>query len=101
MSLEKNDSLKDRLRQEIGECLSSDLQNHLKKEVVILVSNELDLLEVALKVAQDDSAVVSGWMKSSLLARPSLQAIERWQKDPQAPFRSIIVQPFVLVQALS
>lgn len=101
MNQEDRQTLRARLQSEIGNCLSSDLRAHVKRGVVIVVSEELSLLEVAVAVAEDNTALVKGWIASERLKNPSSEQIEAWENSPDLPFISVIVRPYVLVQESS
>jgi hypothetical protein len=61
------------------------------------VSLELDLVEVALRIAHDDKEHIARWMKDGKVAKVSdAQALE-WQATDARLWASV-VSPFVLVQ---
>lgn len=93
-------ALRERLQSEIGPCLASDLQAHVKRGAVVVVDRELPLLEVALAVALDNTAEVQGWISQGRLKTPSIEQIALLEKAPELPFLSVIVRPYVLVQEL-
>lgn len=74
------------------------LKPHAERGALILVSNRLDLFDAAEKVAEDDAAVVEGWMQQGLIAKPTAEQIEAWDQDPGKRFLSLVVQPYVLAQ---
>lgn len=64
----------------------------------MLVDSDLDLLDVAVAVATDDSALVQRWMEVRALRRPTDEQIEAWRKETDESFTVVIVQPYVLAQ---
>jgi hypothetical protein len=65
---------------------------------MILVDPRLDLLEVAVTVARDDSERVKRWMRERQLRKPTEAQIEVWQNETGERFTIAIVQPYVLAQ---
>ncbi|MGZ3688700.1 MAG: DUF2288 domain-containing protein [Bdellovibrionota bacterium] len=92
------------LRQELSETLGevewSLVKPHLERGAVITVSLKLNLVEVAERVAADDTTQVSEWVQNGLLGKPSLSEIETWDKSPTRKVRSLVVQPYVLIQEI-
>lgn len=74
------------------------LRPHHEQGRLYCVAAGLDLAEVALAVARDDSAAVRGWLAAGTLAKPDADQLARWNADPTRPLNMVIVQPFVLVQ---
>jgi len=97
---ETQSSLRARLEKEIGTVLSSDLQAHVQRGVVVVVDETLSLLDVAVAVAEDDVTSVQGWIASARMKNPSQKQLDAWKNTPGGRFRSVIVRPYVLVQEL-
>lgn len=74
------------------------LKPHAERDALILVSTQLDLLEVGDKLADDAVEEVELWMKKGLISKPSSTQIEAWDAQPGKRFLSVIVQPYVLIQ---
>jgi hypothetical protein len=60
--------------------------------------SQLDLLEVAVAVAQDDGEQVQQWMAEQQLNRPTADQAEAWRTETGERFTTVIVQPHVLAQ---
>lgn len=88
------------LEKEKQEVSWDALNDHHKREAVFLVSPELDLTDVATKIAIDDVEAIRTWMKDALLKKPSGDEILEFQNDDELSFNFIIVQPYILVQEL-
>ncbi|MBU6375969.1 MAG: DUF2288 family protein [Bdellovibrionales bacterium] len=73
---------------------------HQERGAVIVVSQDLDLAEVGVKVSVDSVPEVSEWVKKGDLARPTEKQLEEWNETPGRHFRFLIVQPYVLIQVL-
>jgi hypothetical protein len=64
---------------------------------VVAVDNSLDLIEVAVGIAQDDTESVKKWMADGRLARlGDIQAAAWLQADVE--LWAVVVKPWVLVQ---
>jgi hypothetical protein len=60
----------------------------------------LDLVEVAVGIAQDDRAAVEGWLLAGALTRASDADAQDWlARDPV--FWAVVAAPWVLVQETS
>lgn len=71
---------------------------HARREAIIVVNKQLNLLDVAVAIAEDDSASVQTWIEQQLIHKPSFQDLSIWNDRPNKKFITLIVQPFVIVQ---
>ena len=101
MDKKKQPSLREKLQDEIGNCGWPHLKNHLRRDAVILLSRQLELIDVAMALAKDDSSGVQQWLEQGLIAKPTTEQIEYFDSDSSATFRFVIVQPFVLAIQLN
>jgi hypothetical protein len=92
------DELKAHLTNEVHRVDWQPLAPHARRGGLVLVDSRLDLVEVAVAVAEDDSGKVRRWMQSQQLLKPTLQQIETWQDETEERFTIVIVQPYVLAQ---
>ena len=97
MSDEGSEGLRASLAEGLGEAPWSMLEAHAKRDGLILVSPELDLLDVAVALAQDDGAAVSAWMNEGRLTKPDAAALTSYSEDAGRQWPFVIVAPFVLV----
>jgi hypothetical protein len=74
------------------------LRPHLERGGLILVARDLDIVEVGLKVATDDTAAVASWITGGELIRPSAEQIAARDVARDKPFLCLIVSPYVLIQ---
>jgi hypothetical protein len=93
-----SDELRRLLQNEVHRVDWRPLAPHAKRGGLVLVDAELDLVEVAVAVATDQSAAVQQWMEALQLRRPSEDQIRSWQNETEERFRVVIVQPYVLAQ---
>lgn len=92
--------LNERFQRDLAEVHWKDLRVHLQRDAVILVAAELDMLEAATAVAGDDRQKVAAWLAQGQLTKPAAEQIEAWEAHLDKPFRVLIVQPFILAQAV-
>ena len=93
------------LRAQLAETLDEAewewLIPHAKRDALVLVAEQLDLIDVGVAIASDDVAIVQNWISEALIAKPSLDQLSDWNSDRTKRFNTLIVQPYVLVQPLA
>ena len=92
------EELREHLSNEVHRVDWKPLAAHAKRGGLVLVHPSLDLVEVAVAVATDDSARVHEWMTAQQLTKPTEAQIEGWEGDREDRFTAVIVQPYVLAQ---
>src|SRR5689334_17438828 len=95
---DKNQEVLESLKETLDTAKWSWLEPHQARGAVILVAPELDLMDVAFRVATDDKASVEAWLQSQKLARPTADQVATWTEIPDKPFSIVVVQPYVLIQ---
>ncbi len=89
--------LRERLNAETGVLNWEELTPHFARGVVLRVSNDVDLIDVAEKVIQDDKTSIEGWMNSGDLRRATDDDARDWvTREPE--FWCVVSAPWVLVQ---
>jgi hypothetical protein len=90
-----------------GEVLSSyweDLAPHQQRGALLLLAPGLDLLDVAEAMARDKKERVANWLKGGQLRRAGEADRARYETDAEEEsgvrFQFVVVQPWVLAQAL-
>ncbi len=77
------------------------LRPHAARGALLVVSPSLRLLDVAMAIATNRSAVVALWVGQGLLRKPTPEELAAWTAQPAEPrFRFVIVQPYVLAELL-
>ena len=90
--------LKEKLNKDIADISWQELLPHARRDAVIIVKSELDLSEVAVAIAQDNTSSVQNWIASQSVAKPTADQLSQWNDNPQKQFTALIVQPFVVVK---
>ena len=91
-------SLKEKLEKDVANISWQDLQPHAKRDAIIVVKDELDLSEVAVAIAQDNTPSVQRWIGEQFISKPTSEELTHWNQTPQKQFTALIVQPFVIVK---
>ncbi len=88
---------KQQLQEQIAEINWQDLKPHAQRDALIIVDENLDLVEVGCAVANDQTNLVQNWISEQLIQKPTVQQLSIWNENPNKKFKTIIVQPFVLI----
>ena len=91
-------ALRAHLANEVHRVDLQPLLPHAKRGGLVLVDPRLDLVEVAVAVAKDDTAQVQRWMEARLLLKPTDAQVDSWKSETDERFTVVIVQPYVLAQ---
>lgn len=86
-----------KLNRETAKLTWHELQRHFAAGAVVEVEPSLDLIEVAVAFANDDSASVSGWMSKGGITKVDDQRAAHWLAN-EAAMWTVVVRPWVLVQ---
>ena len=82
----------------VDEAAWSLLRAHLERGGLILVDDNLDLVDAAVKVASNDTAPIEEWINTGKIGKPSETQIRSWDEDTQKKFSMLIISPYVLIQ---
>jgi hypothetical protein len=93
----KDTELHDKINRETARVQWSELERHFAHGSVIYVSEALDLVEAALRIAHDDKETIARWMAEGKIAKVSDLQAQTWQAA-EVPLWASVVSPFVLVQ---
>ena len=88
---------KTQLREDLANTDWSDLIPHAQRDALIVVNPDLDIVEVAYALAQDDVNLVQYWIQEGLIHKPTADELGLWNQEPKKQFKTLIVQPFVLI----
>jgi hypothetical protein len=94
------EELRQKINLETGQISWSELQKYFAKGNVIVVSPELDLIDVAARFAEDDKQTVGTWIASEMIKRALDDDAREWQ-ERQSHFWSVVVAPWILVQEIT
>lgn len=94
-------SLKERLEKDVADISWKDLQPHARRDAVIVITQDLELSEVAVAIAEDNTTLVRDWIGNRAIAKPTAEQLTDWNQQPEKQFTALIVQPFVVVKEVS
>ena len=90
--------LRTQLAEAVDEAAWEWLIPHVKRDVVVVVTKELDLLDVGVAIASDDVLSVQHWISEELVHKPFSEELTIWNIDKTKRFQALILPPYVLVQ---
>lgn len=91
------DELRAKLVTETARLPWTELQRFYARGQVVQIAPELDLIDVAIVVAQDDKAQVQAWMEQGRFGTVTTDQAQTWY-DNNASLWTVVVAPWVLVQ---
>jgi hypothetical protein len=95
-----SDELRAKLRSEIQAVDAAALVPHQRRDALLVLEPSVDLLDIAVAIAEDDVAVVTGLVADGRIRKPTLAEIANWCVDQDLRFQFVIIQPYVLAQPL-
>ena len=93
--------LRAQLAETVDEAEWEWLIPHAKRDALVVVTSQLNLVDVGEAIALDNVVVVQRWISEQLIAKPSQTQLTDWNGDRTKRFNTLIVQPYVLVQELA
>ena len=94
--------MKQDLRLELSEMVEPAewqwLSPHSNRDAIVVVDPELDLVDVGMAIATDNVTSVQRWIGEQLLVKPSADQLGDWTRDRTKRLKTLIIQPYVLVQ---
>lgn len=95
---DKQDALlRAKLNLETSQMPWKELLRYFAAGMVIAVSDELDLVDVATRIAGDDKAAVAQWMSENRIGKVSDVQASAWL-EADAALWTVVVKPWILVQ---
>lgn len=88
-----------RLNLETGRLSWAEAERHFARGVMVKVAAELDLLEVAATMVEDDKSKFVGWLETGQVTKASTEDALRWH-ETQAQFWAVVIAPWVLAQEI-
>lgn len=76
-----------------------EIQTHFARGVVIVVNQELDLIDIAVKLSDDNAKVIEQLINAGDIVRAHDDHARSWvEKEPR--FWAVVVSPWVLIQEI-
>jgi len=93
------EELRQTLNIESGKLEWQELQIHFARGNVVVISSELDLINVSEKFVNDESKTIEKWLTDKEIWRATDDDAKRWLKA-QSVFWAVVVPPWLLVQEI-
>ncbi len=74
-----------------------EMQRYFASGAALYVSSDLDLVEAAFQMSEDNAALINQWMKAGLFGKVTDDQARIWF-DADATLWAVVVSPWVLVQ---
>ncbi len=94
---DQSETIRARLNSETAKLGWRELQRFFAAGKVLHVDPDLDLIDVAFTMQQDEADKIQLWMEQAMLASVSDQQAKHWITDNQLLW-TVVVKPWVLVQ---
>lgn len=88
-----------RLNAQTAKIQWDELQKHFALGMVIKVAPQLDLIQVASRLIDDDKSTFEGWISRGEVAKATDDDARIWLES-QPTFWAVVVAPWVLVQTV-
>ena len=93
-------NLRDKLTKELETVEWAAIVPHFERGGVVEIDQSLNLVDVGIAMANDNSEIVSAWLKDGLMTQPDEAKTQIW-KSEKTTFQFLIVQPYVLIQKVA
>ncbi len=91
------EELRAKLISETGKLEWHELERHFARGAVVVVNPGIDLIDVAVSMANDDKAVMEKWFDAGTVRRAEAVDAEAWVKI-QPIFWVVVILPWVVIQ---
>lgn len=95
----QEEALRKKLEGEAGPVDWKVLRPHLLRDAVVVINSSLDLIEVGIHIACDDTEQVGRWISEGNIRKPLENEIASWEKEEE-DLRALVIAPYVIVQQL-
>lgn len=93
----QNDILRTKLNLETSRIAWKELLRFFAAGTVIVVSEKLDLLEVAVQISNDNKTLIEQWMNEKQVGKATDAQAKIWL-ETDSTLWTVVVRPWILVQ---
>lgn len=93
------EELKQKFNLETGQMSWQELQRFFARGDVIIAGPDLDLIETAVQLAEDNKSAIESLIRNSEIVRASDEHAEQWN-TAGTHFWAVVISPWVLVQEM-
>jgi hypothetical protein len=94
---ENDTELRIKINLETARLSWAELERHFAQGTVVYVSEELDLVDVAVRISHDDKESIAAWMAEGKVGKVTDVQAQTWAQSDAMLWTSV-VNPFILVQ---
>jgi len=94
----EEENLHQKINRETARIRWSELATFFASGDIVTVSEDIDLIEAAIAMSEDNSQQVQEWMHAGLLMQTSDQQAIEWQTDNKELW-AVVIKPWILVQS--
>jgi hypothetical protein len=94
---ENDTELRIKINLETARLPWAELERHFAQGTVVYVSEELDLVDVAVRISHDDKESIAAWMADGKVGKVTDVQAQTWAQSDAMLWTSV-VNPFILVQ---
>ena len=91
------EDLRSKINRETSKIGWHELQKFYAKGAVIVVAEGANLIDVAVKVSEDNKAAVESWLADGTISQANDEQAQRWY-EADATHWAVVIAPWVLVQ---
>ena len=88
-----------KINQETSHIAWKKLQRFFASGVTVLVAVDLDLVEVALQISEDNKDQVGQWLSGKKIGKVTDKQASTWY-EADAEVWAVVVRPYVLIQEI-
>ena len=92
--------LRQAINLETGKISWEELQRHFARGVVVVISAELDLTDVAGRFVEDDKNAIERWSRENKITRALDHHAVQWN-ERNSNFWACVIAPWILVQEIT
>ncbi|WP_162846786.1 DUF2288 family protein [Marinicella litoralis] len=96
---EENLTTRQRFEKELGQISFQELQKFFAKGMMIMVSDQLPIIDVAMSLHDDDVQQIQQWIDDEQVVRAHDEHAKEWVVS-RTEFNAVTVAPWVLVQEI-
>jgi hypothetical protein len=86
-----------KINQETSRIAWKELQRFFASGAVVLVAAELDLVEVAFQISEDNKSPIALWLSDGRIGKVTDEQALAWYEE-DADVWAVVVSPYVLIQ---
>jgi len=89
--------LKQKLHNETAKIAWAELQTFFAQGLVLVVRDNIDLIEVAIKFSEDRASEIQTMLDDGRVNKPSNDQARKWVAN-KTELWSVVIAPFILIQ---